>query len=176
MTNFKAIITENVEANRLLSLTGGNGIPRISITVPGGIPDFKSTGPLEADTEVTVTLKNEPVWEIEAGEELAAGTYVDVGAGGVVVSSEGTGIGFVSESVNTGDLAKVVRKYAGGAGEPGPQGPAGPKGAKGDTGPAGPKGDAGATGPKGDKGDPGENQFTADEVTALKALIAGEGA
>lgn len=50
----------------------------------------------------------------------------------------------------------------------------GPKGDKGETGPAGKDG---AKGAKGDKGEPGadgkdaEPQFTAEEVTALKALI-----
>lgn len=42
-------------------------------------------------------------------------------------------------------------------------------------GPAGPRGPKGTKGDKGDKGDPGndaENPFTADEVAALKALVA----
>lgn len=55
------------------------------------------------------------------------------------------------------------------------------KAAQGERGPAGPKGDtgaAGAAGPKGDKGDKGDTgaagpaQFTTDEVTKLKALVA----
>lgn len=72
---------------------------------------------------------------------------------------------------------------------PGPAGPKGDKGDKGDTGATGPKGDpgaagakggTGAAGAKGDKGAPGEpgsdaeNPFTEEEVTALKALAAGE--
>ena len=50
----------------------------------------------------------------------------------------------------------------------------GPKGDKGDTGPAGKDGTDGAKGDKGDTGPAGkdaEPQFTAEEVTALKALI-----
>ena len=53
----------------------------------------------------------------------------------------------------------------------------GPKGDKGDKGDPGVDGKDGAKGAKGDKGDPGadgkdaEPQFTAEEVTALKALI-----
>ena len=68
-------------------------------------------------------------------------------------------------------------------GPEGPEGPPGEKGAKGDKGdpgeqgPPGADGKDGAKGDKGDKGEPGadgkdaEPQFTAEEVTALKALI-----
>ncbi|WP_440894968.1 hypothetical protein ACS127_10365 [Amphibacillus sp. Q70] len=156
MTNFKAVVTQDVEPNRLLSLTGGNGVPQISITEPGGNPDFKSTGELEADTEITVTLKNDPIWSVEAGEDLSAGAHVEVGEDGLIIASESTGIGYVAESVETGGIAKLVRQSGGGSGERGPQGPQGPRGQK------------------GDKGDPGDNQFSADEVEALKALIDGE--
>lgn len=174
MTTFKALVTENVEPNRLLSLTGGNGIPIISVTEPGGNPDFKSTGELTADSEVTVTLKNEPIWTVEAGEELSAGAYVEVGEAGVIVATEGTGIGYVAESVSEGGIAKLVRQSSGGAGERGPQGPKGDKGDSGEQGPQGEPGPKGDKGNKGDKGDPGDNQFTTEEVTALKALIETE--
>lgn len=53
-------------------------------------------------------------------------------------------------------------------------GPKGDKGDKGEPGADGKDGADGAKGAKGDKGDPGkdaEPQFTAEEVTALKALI-----
>lgn len=159
MTTFQAFVTQDVPSNRLLSLTGGNGVPAISITEPAGTPDFRSSGELTAETEVTVTLKNNPVWDVEAGEDLPAGTYVEVGEAGVVVAAEDTGIGYVAEAVEAGEVSKLVRQANGGSGERGPQGPAGPKGDKGN---------------KGDKGDPGDNQFTADEVTQLKALIEGE--
>ena len=51
---------------------------------------------------------------------------------------------------------------------PGPQGPKGDKGEPGADGAKGPKGDKGDTGPAGKDAEP---QFTAEEVTALKALI-----
>ena len=113
MATFKALVTEDVEENRLLSLQGGNGIPQISVTEPGGSPDFRPTGPIAENTEVTVILKNNPVWEVEAGEDLPAGTYVEVGAGGVLVASNDEGIGYVSEEVAEGELAKLVRKTSG---------------------------------------------------------------
>ena len=57
MTQFKAIVTQDVAANRLLSLSGGNGVPTISITELGGTPDFRSTGPLTEGQEVYVTIR-----------------------------------------------------------------------------------------------------------------------
>lgn len=153
MSSFKALVKEDVKANRLLSLAGGNGMPEISITPVGETPNFRSNNDLEADTEVTVTLLNNPVWEIEAGEDLSAGSYVEVGEGGVIVASSGTGIGYVAEAVEEGAVAKLIRQSTG---ERGPQGPKGDKGAKGD---------------KGDPGKDAEPQFTEEQVAALLALI-----
>lgn len=159
MSNFKALVNEDAEPNRLLSLTGGNGIPEISITQPGGSPDFRSNGALTADTQVNVTLKNNPVWQVEAGEELTAGQYVEVGEGGVLVASESTGIGYVAAAVETGGIAKLVRKSSGGSGEPGPEGKQGPKG------------EPGTDGKDGADGKDAEPQFTEEQVTDLLALL-----
>ncbi|GGP07287.1 hypothetical protein [Oceanobacillus neutriphilus] len=163
MSTFKALVTEDVKANRLLSLSGGNGIPQISITEAGGIPDFRSSGELEADTEVTVTLKNSPVWDVEAGEDLSAGEYVEVGEGGVLVASEEAGIGYITEAVEAGEVAQLVRQSGGGV-----------------QGPPGPKGDPFTYDDftteqleslKGDPGEDAEPQFTQAQVDALLALI-----
>lgn len=159
MSNFKALVTEDAEANRLLSLTGGNGVPKISVTQPGGSPDFRSNGELTSDTQVNVVLKNNPIWNVEAGEELTAGTYVEVGEGGVLVASESTGIGYIADAVEAGDIAKLVRQAGGGSSEPGPQGPEGKQG---------PKGDPGTNGTNGTDAEP---QFTEGQVTGLLALL-----
>ncbi|MEN2467942.1 head fiber protein [Ornithinibacillus sp. JPR2-1] len=136
MSTFRALVTEEVAAYRLLSLSGGNGITELSITAVGGTPDFVSVKTLKADEQVIVTMKNNPVWEVEAGEDLTAGQHVEVGANGVIVASEGEGIGFVAEAVSSGDIAKLVRQASG---VPGPQGP------------------------KGDKGDPGADGFPSEQ-------------
>lgn len=168
MSSFKCLVTEDVAPNRLLSMAGGNGVPEIKITEAGGTPDFRSDGSLTADTQVNVILKNNPVWVVEAGEDLTAGTYVEVGEGGVLVASESTGIGYVAEAVAEGGLAKLVRKASG---EPGPKGdpftfedftPAQLESLK------GPKGDPGAPGKNGTDAEP---QFTEEQVTALLALL-----
>ena len=159
MATFKASVTENVKVRRLLSLAGGNGIPKLSITKEGGSPDFVSTTELKSDTEVNVSMKNNPVWSVEAGEDLSAGQYVEVGEGGVIVASESTGIGYVAEAVDEGGTAKLVRQASG---EQGPKGDPGPKGEP------GADGKDGATGPAGKDAEP---QFTEEQVTALLALL-----
>lgn len=189
MNSFTAEVIEDARPNRLLSLAGGNGMPKIAITKSGGNPDFRSTGPLTADTEINVEIKNNPIWGIEAGADLTAGSYVETGAGGVIVASDSTGIGYVATAVKKGEIAQLVRKAGGGGGEKGP------KGDKGETGPAGPKGATGAAGKdgaagaKGEKGDTGAKGATGaagkdgfgteaqynDIITRLDALeAAGE--
>jgi|GEM_PF-1736994 len=177
MANFTAIVTEDVPGNRLLSLKtetrDGNDVLTIAVTTAGETPDFRSTGELKANKEVSVTIKDSPVWEIESGSDLIAGATVEVGENGMVVAGEG--FGYVAESVKNGGIAKVVRQASGGAGE------RGPKGAKGDTGPqgpAGPKGDPGAAGTDGARGPAGadgadgfgtEEQYN-DIISRLEAL------
>ena len=149
MNSFLALVTEDVKANRLLSLIGGNGVPRIAITPAGGEPDYRSTIDLKANEEITVSLENNPIWGIEAGEDIGAGAYVEVGEKGKIVASDGEGIGYITEGVKNGEVASFVRKASGGAGKKGPKGdpgPAGPAGPKGATGAAGKDGATGAAG------------------------------
>lgn len=163
MVKFTAKVTEAISGNRLLTLSEEKEMPEVSVASAGSIPDLRSTGNLEEGQEVTVTIKDETVWEVEAGENLNAGASVEIGDGGVVVSSSGGGFGYVSEAVEAGEVAKVVRRAGGGAA--GPAGPAGPKGDKGD---------------KGNKGNDGfgtEEQYN-DIISRLVTLEngAGEGA
>ncbi|MCM3487897.1 head fiber protein [Alkalihalophilus marmarensis] len=159
--SFKAVVNSDIKPNRLLSRTESTtGVTAIDVTAVGGTPDFRSTGNLEAGQVVTVTIKNDPIWVVEAGESIEVGIHVAVGEEGKVVATNEHGIGYLAESVEAGGLARVIRQTGhSGQSEQGPQGPPGERG------PAGPKG------AKGDKGDPGENPFTEDEVTKLRALI-----
>ncbi len=152
---FTAIATEDVQPNRLLSLGAEQ---KVSITAAGGTPDFRSTGAIKEGSEVRIAIKNNPVWQVEAGGDIAAGDYVEVGAGGTVVKSAGEGIGYVAESVSKGGVARLVRKFSG---------PKGDKGEKGDTGAKGADGATGATGPAGKDGAP-----TQEEWDALEARVA----
>lgn len=178
MVSFKAKVTEDVPSNRLLTLKtekrSGEDEMVLSVAHPGEAPDFRSTGDLKADTEVSVTIKDAPVWEVEAGEDIAVGSYVESGESGVVVSAD-DGFGYAVESVKAGNVAKVVRRPSGSDGDPGKPGKNGKSAyqiAK-DSGFEGTK-DEWLSSLKGPQGDPGKNaepQFTEEEVTALKGLI-----
>ena len=55
--------------------------------------------------------------------------------------------------------------------EPGPKGDTGSQGPQGEQGPKGDAGPKGDTGPQGPAGKDAENQFTAEQVSALLALL-----
>ncbi|WP_200411377.1 hypothetical protein [Virgibacillus salexigens] len=155
MAQFKATVTESVPAHRLLSIGDGESVVAIGLTAAGEQPDFYSTRNIEANEEVYVTIKGEIVWEIEAGEDLSIGQFVEAGEGGVVVASAGEGIGYVAEPVATGSIAKVIKQSA--AGVPGP------------------KGEPGSDGAKGAKGDPGVSvtEITSDGTNLTFTLSDG---
>jgi hypothetical protein len=163
VNTFTVLITEDVSKNRLLSLVGGNGVPKVGTTKPGGSPDFRSAEDLKANEEVTLTIKDNPIWDIEAGADISAGSFVEVGEGGTIVPSDGAGVGYVAEATKAGDVAYLIRKSGGGT--------PGPKGDKGDKGDTGAKGATGATGPAGKDGAPTQAEWDALEarVTALEA-------
>lgn len=138
MAEFIARITEDIPANRLLTIVKLEEGIGIGLTTAGGQPEFRSTGPLSVDREVTVSIKGDAVWDIEAGEDLKVGANVVAGEGGVLVATEGASIGYVVKAAEKGEVATFIRRTAGGVGERGPQGA------------------QGAKGNKGDKGDPGE--------------------
>ena len=81
MTTFKAKVTQDIPANRLIGLGGINteGDPEegwetvyLILSKKGWIPDLVSTSDLEKDSVVNVTIKNNPVWKVESSENLPA--------------------------------------------------------------------------------------------------------
>src|SRR5699024_6169497 len=112
-------------ANRLVGLGGINrddnpeeGWDTVYLIMPelGQIPDLVATGALEEGQEVNVTIKNNPVWNVEAAERLPAGTLVQCTDDGRVqnyYTTDGTYFGFTIESAEEGDVVPVVRKYGG---------------------------------------------------------------
>ena len=123
MTYFKAKVIENIPANRLLALGGINseGNPDegwetiyLKTSKLGWIPDFVTNSELEKDTFVNVTIKDNPIWRVEASERLPAGTAVMCDSDGRVkhyVPSEGNHIGYTTHSVEAGEVVDIVRKY-----------------------------------------------------------------
>src|SRR5690625_866012 len=155
MTSFKALVTEDVPRNRLLSKSGVSNVT-LSITLPGETPEFRSTGSLKQGRIVTVKFNNKPSWNVLAEEDIPAGSSVEVGNGGMVIPSK-DGFGYVLEDVEAGRVATVIRSGSGGSeGEKGPTGDPGPDGNKGPDGDPGPDGNKGPDGDPGPQGPPGE--------------------
>lgn len=123
MTTLKAKVVENIPANRLVGLGGINsagdfeeGWETIYLKPAelGWIPDFVSTGELEKGQEVTVTIKNNPIWTAEASEGIPAGTLVQCDVDGRVKNykpKDGSYIGYTTHSAEEGELVTFVRKY-----------------------------------------------------------------
>src|SRR5690606_24226510 len=125
MTQFTAKVVEDIPAHRLIALGGINrdGNPEegwdtvyLILSRKGWIPDMVSTKSLNYGDFVTVTIKNNPVWRVEAAEDLPAGTLVQSTDDGRVkhyVPADGNHIGYTTHSVKSGDVVEIVRKYGG---------------------------------------------------------------
>lgn len=123
MHSFKAKAVEDIPANRLIALGGINseGDPEAGwetiYLIPcrlGWIPDFVSNRELKKGEWVTVTIKNNPIWEAEAAEDLPAGTAIQCTEDGRVkhyVPADGNHIGCTLHSVKAGETVKFFRKY-----------------------------------------------------------------
>ncbi|HLR91832.1 MAG TPA: hypothetical protein VK048_02130 [Atopostipes sp.] len=120
MTQFTAKVIENIPANRLINLAGLGSVGDRDLNTIylqtgqlGEIPDLVSTGDLEGGTETTVTIKNNPIWTVEAAQFLPAGTLVQCAEDGRVKDyrpEDGSYIGFTTHSAEEGQTVSVVRK------------------------------------------------------------------
>src|SRR5690625_2226164 len=125
MTKFEAKVIQNVPANRLLALGGINSEDNqeegwetiyLKPSELGWIPDVVTSEDLEEGSVLNVTIKNNPVWEVEASQDLPAGTLVMCDVDGRVRSynpSLGNHIGYTTHSVKVGEVVEIVRKYGG---------------------------------------------------------------
>lgn len=123
MITLQAKVIENIPANRLLALggvhSGGNPsegweIIYLRLSELGWIPDFVTNGELEEGSVVNVTIANNPVWKVEAAQNLPAGTAVmcdEVGRVKDYRPDEGNHIGYTTHSVKAGEVVSIVRKY-----------------------------------------------------------------
>ncbi|RBP89393.1 head fiber protein [Cytobacillus firmus] len=110
MVQFKAKVMEDIPANRLLKKTSTATEIQLNLAQPGDTPVFRSNGDITAGSEVLVTIKNEPVWNVEAGEDINAGSNVNVGVDGklVAVVDGSEGVGYVTNAVASGEVATVI--------------------------------------------------------------------
>lgn len=120
MTSFDAKVLENIPANRLLALAGvendedGWDTILLKPSELGWIPDFVTSAELEEDSIVSVSVRDNPVWRVEAAQNLPAGTLVMCDEAGRVKDyrpDEGNHIGYTTHSVTEGEVVSIVRKY-----------------------------------------------------------------
>ena len=121
MTTFQAKVVEDIPANRLVGLGGvhrdpdeGWDIPLLIHSRLGWIPDFVTSKELKTGEYVTVAIKDNPIWEVEAAEDLRAGTAVQCTEDGRVKHyrpEDGNHIGCTIHSVKAGETVKFFRKY-----------------------------------------------------------------
>lgn len=121
MTTFRAKVVEDIPANRLVGLGGvhrdseeGWDIPLLILPGLGWIPDFVTSKELKAGEYVNVTIKDNPIWEVESSEDLPAGTAVQCTDDGRVKHyrpEDGNHIGCTIHAVKAGETVKFFRKY-----------------------------------------------------------------
>ncbi|MFU2015118.1 head fiber protein [Peribacillus butanolivorans] len=147
MTNFKAVVVEDIHANRLVVLAVKEKENEINIRLAqeGEVPDFLATRAIKEGEGVYVTIKNRETWKVDAGADIQAGVSVGTGEDGKIVEVFGEGatpiIGYSINAANAEEVVSYVRNVKGGGeGVPGPQDSIGDKGA------TGAKGDKGADG------------------------------
>ncbi|MFE4238787.1 head fiber protein [Peribacillus butanolivorans] len=138
MTNFKAVVVEDIHANRLVVLAVKEKENEINIRLAqeGEVPDFLATRAIKEGEGVYVTIKNRETWQVEAGADIQAGVSVGTGEDGKIVEALGEDappiIGYSINAANAGEVVSYVRNVKGGGeGVPGPQGLKGDKGDKG---------------------------------------------
>lgn len=113
----KAIVEGNIPAHRLLWLSTSEDGETMRIKLPskGGTPvDFVSTKPLEDGEEVTVTITNNKIWRVEAGEKVAPGDNVYADEDGRIISHHSDylhSVGYVLDAGEEGDIVRMVRNY-----------------------------------------------------------------
>src|SRR5699024_6177277 len=125
MTQCEATVVKAIPANRLLALGGVNsegdleeGWETIYLKTAdrGWIADVVMCGERDKDSFVSGSIKDNPVWKVEASQNLPAGSLVMCDVDGRVKSytpSQGNHIGYTTHSVKEGEVVEIVRKYGG---------------------------------------------------------------
>ena len=113
----KVVVVGDIPAHRLLWLRTSEDGKTLRIGLPwqDGYPvDFVSTRELKDGEEVTVTIKGDPIWLVEAAETLKPGDNVYVDSTGRLIGSHGKhrhSVGYVLDAAQEGDVVRLVRNY-----------------------------------------------------------------
>lgn len=117
MVKINAQVQGNIKPNRFLKYTVRKDNDPIVQYASDGFPHLHSTAELEDKQEVTISITNKPVWEIEAGEKIEVGEAVYSGeAGKVFARRKGDKrpadlVGYAANRASAGELVQVVRNF-----------------------------------------------------------------
>ena len=104
MTTLEAKVIQDIPAYRLVALGGVNS--------EGNLEEGWET--IYLKTSELGWIKDNPVWKVEASQNLPAGTLVMCDDDGRVKSytpTQGNHIGYTTHAVEEGEVVKIVRKY-----------------------------------------------------------------
>lgn len=113
----KAKVVGDIPANRLLWLVKSEDGETMTLKLPseGGYPvDLVSKKPLEDGEEVTITITDNKIWRVEAGEKVAPGDNVYADEDGRIISNHPDyrhSVGYVLDAGEEGDIVRMVRNY-----------------------------------------------------------------
>ena len=114
MKKFTANVVGDIPKNRLLILINGATEDDVYIKLPsevGNYVDFVSTEDLEDGQEVDVVIKNDAIWEVEAGSDITAGANVSADTDGRIIehTTNPIRVGYALHPGKKGDIIKMVR-------------------------------------------------------------------
>lgn len=119
----KAIAFEDIPAKRMMWMVGIGTVPDrdpkniyIGIAKNDGIPDFVSTRDITENEEVIIAIPDEDIWEVEASEEIWAGTQLASTNDGTVknyTTSDTFQVGYSLNHALPGEIVKVARRKKG---------------------------------------------------------------
>ena len=113
----KAVVVGDIPAHRLLWLYASEDGETMRVGLPkerGNYVDFVSTRELKDGEEVTVTIKNDPIWLVEAAEKLLPGANVYADSTGRLIGSYSKhlhSVGYILDAAQEGDVVRLVRNY-----------------------------------------------------------------
>ncbi|MFE4349818.1 head fiber protein [Peribacillus butanolivorans] len=110
MSNFKAVVVEDIPANRLVVLAIEDKENEINIRLAqeGEVPDFLATRAIKEDETVYLTIKKRETWKVEAGEDIQAGVSVGTGEDGKIVEALGEDAPPSGYSINAAIEGKLL--------------------------------------------------------------------
>src|SRR5690625_6902328 len=117
MVKINAQVQGNIKPNLLVKYIVRKDNDPIVLYATDGFPHLRSSEVLEDEQEVTITIANKPVWEIEAGEKIEVGEAVYSGeAGKAFARRKGDKrpadlIGYAANRAKSGELVSVVRAF-----------------------------------------------------------------